>query len=292
MSNKMISKAVQQIMIGSVCKSEEKTLDVLSSIKSTGYDSIELNGFMIKPTPFIVRMLTRIAGMPTGSCGNLDWKMLVNEAGLNVCSIHEDLGSMERDIDSVIKEAKAFNTSNVVVTGMYRFAYNDKNEVIKLSQRLNKVGEELNKNGINLLYHNHNVEFVRFNNEQGEYLQSCPYSLLVNETNENFVNFEFDSYWTVDAGINPVDVMKLLGDRMKLYHITDRGSRLLKSAMTPIIKNDSMELGYGNMDIASLINTAKECCTEAIILESHKNWIDNNPVKSLELSAKYLNART
>ena len=86
--------------------------------------------------------------------------------------------------------------------------------------------------------------------------------------------------------------MKLLGDRMKLYHITDRGSRLLKSAMTPIIKNDSMELGYGNMDIASLINTAKECCVEAIILESHKNWIDNNPVKSLELSAKFLNART
>ena len=50
----MIKKAVQQIMIGSVCKTEENTLKVLNSIKSAGYDSIELNGVMIKPTPFIV----------------------------------------------------------------------------------------------------------------------------------------------------------------------------------------------------------------------------------------------
>ncbi|MDE5670887.1 MAG: sugar phosphate isomerase/epimerase [Eubacterium sp.] len=287
----MVKKAVQQIMIGSVCKTEEKTISTLNSIRSAGYDSIELNGFMIKPTPFIVRLLTKVAGMPTGSAGKFDWKTLINESGLKVCSIHEDLGSIERDIDSIIKEAQTFNTNNVVVTGMYRFAYNDKNEVKSLAQRLNKAGEELKKNGINLLYHNHNIEFVRFDNQQGEYLQNCPYSLLINETNEDFVNFEFDSYWACDAGINPLDIMKILSNRMRCYHITDRGSRLSAAALTPIIKNDSMELGYGNMNIASLIETAKSCNTEAIILESHKNWIDKNPVKSLELSAKYLNAK-
>ena len=174
----MIKKAVQQIMIGSVCKTEENTLKVLNSIKSAGYDSIELNGFMIKPTPFIVRVLTKAAGMPTGSAGKFDWKSLVKESGLEVCSIHEDLGSIENDIDSVINEAHSFNTKNIVVTGMYRFAYNDKNEVKKLVQRLNKAGEELKKNDINLLYHNHNVEFVHFDNQQSEYLQNCPYSLL------------------------------------------------------------------------------------------------------------------
>lgn len=287
----MIKKAVQQIMIGSVCKTEENTLKVLNSIKSAGYDSIELNGFMIKPTPFIVRVLTKAAGMPTGSAGKFDWKSLVKESGLEVCSIHEDLGSIENDIDSVINEAHSFNTKNIAVTGMYRFAYNDKNEVKKLVQRLNKAGEELKKNDINLLYHNHNVEFVHFDNQQSEYLQNCPYSLLINETNEEYVNFEFDSYWACDAGVNPLDIIDILSSRMRCYHITDRGSRLSSASITPIIKNDSMELGCGNMNIASLIEKAKSCNTEAIVLESHKNWIDKNPVKSLEISAKYLNSK-
>ena len=157
--------------------------------------------------------------------------------------------------------------------------------------RSNKAGEELKKNDISLLYHNHNVEFVHFDNQQSEYLQNCPYSLLINKTNEEYVNFEFDSYWACDAGVNPLDIMNILSSRMRCYHITDRGSRLTSASMTPIIKNDSMELGCGNMNIASLIEKAKSCNTEAIILESHKNWIDKNPIKSLELSAKYLNSK-
>lgn len=283
-----INKAVQQIMIGSVCGSEEKALATLKAIKSAGYDSIELNGFMIKPTGFLVRALTKMAGMPTGSCGKFDWHKLTKESGLSVCSVHEDLGSIEHDINAVIEEAKSFNTDKVVVTGMYRFAYNDREEVKKLAQRLNASGEKLKENGISLLYHNHNVEFQSFAGGEHGYLMNCPYSILVNETNPEFVNFEFDSYWTNDSGVNPLDVMKLLGNRMKLYHVTDRGNRSQKPAMTPIIKNDSVELGLGNMNIEELIKTAIDNGAESVILETHKNWIDKNPIKSIEVSGEYL----
>ena len=51
--------------------------------------------------------------------------------------------------------------------------------------------------------------------------------------------------------------MKKLDTRMKLYHINDRGTRLLKPAMTPILKSDSMELGCGNMNLDALIAQAK-----------------------------------
>ena len=59
--------------------------------------------------------------------------------------------------------------------------------------------------------------------------------------------------------------------------------------MTPILKTDSMELGTGNMDLAGLSEIAKENGIEAVILESHRNWIENSPVKSLQLSAQWLN---
>ena len=52
-----------------------------------------------------------------------------------------------------------------------------------------------------------------------------------------------------------------------------------------------MELGTGNMNLDGLKEIAVANGVEAVVLESHKNWIDKDPVKSLELSAKWLNAR-
>ena len=59
-----MKKAVQQIMLGTVTKNEKQTAETLRRIKAAGYDGIELNGFMVKPTSFLVRMLTKAAGMP------------------------------------------------------------------------------------------------------------------------------------------------------------------------------------------------------------------------------------
>ena len=82
--------------------------------------------------------------------------------------------------------------------------------------------------------------------------------------------------------------MGRLGSRMKLWHVTDRGCRQTGPAMTPILKCDSLELGTGNMDLDGLYELARENGVEAVILESHKNWLDKDPVKSLEASAEYL----
>ena len=64
---------------------------------------------------------------------------------------------------------------------------------------------------------------------------------------------------------------------MKLWHINDRGTRMTGSAVTPILKTDSMELGTGNMDLEGLSAIAKKNVIEAVILESHRNWIDHSP---------------
>ena len=47
----MIVKAVQQIMLGKITRTEKETFATLETIKFAGYDGIELNGFMIRPTP-------------------------------------------------------------------------------------------------------------------------------------------------------------------------------------------------------------------------------------------------
>ena len=103
------------------------------------------------------------------------------------------------------------------------------------------------------------------------------------------MNFEFDSYWFTEGGADAKLWMGRLRNRMKLWHINDRGTRMTGPAMTPILKTDSMELGTGNMDLEGMTGIAKENGIEAVILESHRNWIENSPVKSLQLSARWLN---
>ena len=114
------------------------------------------------------------------------------------------------------------------------------------------------------------------------------YDILLSETDPATVGFEFDSYWFTEGGANALFWMKQLGGRMKLWHINDRGTRLSGPAMTPILKSDSMELGYGNMDLLPLVEQAKSVPVEAVILESHRNWVDKSPVKSFQRSAGFL----
>lgn len=275
-------KAVQQIMLGTVTAKESQARDTLAAIRKAGYGGIELNGFMIRPTGLMVRMMTKMAGMPVGKGGRLDWAALVKEAGLSVVSVHEDLGTIRRETSTVIDEARKFGTKYIVVTGMYRFDYSDRAAVSGLAADLNQAGKELAQGGIALLYHNHNCELRKV--EKG----MTAYRLLQEETDPEYVNFEFDSYWPTEAGADALALMRQLGDRMKLYHINDRGTRVAGPSMTPILKSDSMELGYGNMNLEALTEQALAAGVDAVILESHKNWIDKSPIKSIQRSAEFL----
>ena len=274
-------QAIQQFQLRTVLGSEKKARETLQAVKESGYEGIELNGFMIKKMPLIVPLLTKLAGMPIGFSGRFDWKKLIAESGLKVVAIHEDLGSILKDPLEIIEEARAYQTDYIIVTGMFRYDYSSQKAVTQLAEKLNQAGKLLNAGGVQLLYHNHNCEFRRV--ESGK----TAYQLLLEETDPQYVNFEFDSYWAFDAGCDAVEVMKTLGSRMKLMHINDRGNRK-KGKMGSIIKSDGMELGYGNINLKALMETAKKNGVKAIILETHRNWIDNSPVKSFQLSAEFL----
>lgn len=276
-------KAVQQFQLGTVLGTAQQASATLNALKKAGYQGIELCNFMIHPTPFLVRAITKAAGMPVGNGGKLDWKQLIADSGLQVPGVHQYLNSVEQNPDAAIAEAKQFGAKYIVITGMYRFDYTDPANVAALAKRLNEAGAVLGQSGIGLLYHNHNVEFCRMANGQRAY------EYLMENTDPAAVNFEFDSYWAADAGANALAIMQKLGNRLRLYHINDRGCRQKGAAMTPILKMDSMEPGTGCMDLPPLIEAARAANVDAVILESHRNWIDGSPIRSFQLSAEFLN---
>jgi sugar phosphate isomerase/epimerase len=281
-NSKHITTAVQQIMIGTMCNNYDNALQTLLDIKNAGYEAIELNDFMIHKSSMLVKLMTKFSGMPIGDGGKLDWPKLVKESGLKVISLHSDLGSIDKDPKAVADEAKRFGTNTVVITGMYNFDYSSSEEVEKLAKRLNEAGKALEKEGIHLLYHNHNCELQKVANGK------TAYDVIIKETDPKYVNFEFDSYWMADGGANVSALMEQLGSRLKLWHINDRGCTKSGPYMTPILEENATELGYGNMDLDTLSAIAIKNGVKGVILETHKNWVDKDPVKSLQVSAEYM----
>ena len=279
-----MKKAVQQLMLGKTIKSEEQAARILEEIAFAGYDGIELNGFMIQKTPLFVRLLTSVAGMPAGKGGAYDWEALTRNANLKVVALHTDLGTLKKETDAVIGKAKSLSADHVVITGLYRFDYANEQSMTELCSDLNRLGNILHQEDLSLLYHNHNAELMRMNGS-GE----RAFSFLIRNTDPAVVNFEYDSYWIADGGADACAWMELLRDRMRLWHINDRGTRLGSTSYTPILKSDSMELGYGNMPLDRLCEIAKASDVSAVILESHRNYIGGDPLQSIRRSAAYLN---
>jgi len=273
---------VQQLMIGKILKNNNKALSSLEDIKSFGFDYIELDGFMIRKMPLIVKWLTDLSGMPTGNSTKLDWINLVKQSGLNVIAIHEDLGTIENNMDLVIDECSLYACTYVVVTGMYQYDYDSLESLDSLTERLNKAGEALLDNGLHLLYHNHNVEFSRLENGL------TAYEYMICKLDPRYVNFELDAYWATDAGCNVFNIIDLLGSRLKLLHVNDKAKKKKGKAITPIVKYDACELGNGVMDIKGIIEHAEKVGCTTVILEQHKNHIDNDPLKSVRIAGDYL----
>lgn len=280
-----ITTAVQQIMIGTKCNNYDDALQTLLDIKDAGYEAIELNDFMIHKSSILVKLMTKFSGMSIGNGGKLDWLKLIKESGLKVISLHSDLASLENDIKAVADEAKSFGTNTVVITGMYKFDYSNLEEVQNLAKRLNQTGQALSEEGIRLLYHNHNCELQKV--APGK----TAYDVIIEETDPEYVNFEFDSYWMADGGANVPALMEQLGSRIKLWHINDRGCTKSGPYMTPILKENATELGNGNMDLDTLSEIAIRNGVEGVVLETHKNWVDKDPIKSLQVSSEYMKAK-
>ncbi len=278
-----MKKAIQQLMIGPLCKNYKNTLELLKKLKELGFDAIELNSYMIHKTPLFVRILTSLAGMPCGKGGNFNWHKLIKESGLEVSALHTDLDSLTKDTEKIVKEAKEFNTKYIVITGMYNYDYSSIEKLDELVKRLNDVGKKISEEGLMLLYHNHNVEFKRLSN--GELI----FDYLVKNLNPSYCNFEFDTYWALEAGVNVYSLTKKLGKRMKLHHINDRGFKKNGPYITPILKSDSMELGTGTIDLETLIQNDLDNEVDYCVLETHKNFIDKSRMKSIEVSIDYLN---
>ncbi|MBQ8551328.1 MAG: sugar phosphate isomerase/epimerase [Clostridia bacterium] len=189
----------------------------LKQVAEMGYKFVEPAGFFGHSAEDVVAML--------------------KEYGLKLSGTHSSLKDLDENFAETIKYHQAIGNKNYIIPGA---PYTTAAETAVLVEKLNKYKEMLAKEGITLAYHNHDGEFKP--NKDGQIV----HEILQKETD---IDFEIDTYWAFCAGLDPVETITKLKDRVHVIHLKDgtrdrKGLSLgLGEAPVTAVRAKAMELG-------------------------------------------------
>ena len=115
------------------------------------------------------------------------------------------------DVPAVLTYNQTLGNRNIV-NPMGRFTTYD--DLMRQCEYFNKMGKICHEEGMTYLYHNHDHEFRTF---QGKAILD----LIVEHTDPDYLSLELDTFWTMRAGLCPMEQLKHFGKRVKLVHQKD-----------------------------------------------------------------------
>ena len=141
----------------------------------------------------------------------------------------------------------------------------------RVAENLNKGGEICAKNGVQLLYHNHDIEF-RLTEGQ------IPFDTLMAHLDKNNVNIELDLYWITKGDQSAVEYIKKYPGRYPVFHVKD---------MDRTADRGFACVGDGQIDFAEIFGLYKMAGVRHYIVE-HDQPAD--PKACITAAARYLSA--
>ncbi len=128
---------------------------------------------------------------------------------------------------------------------------------LAFARDLNEKGALLNKAGIRIGYHNHNVEFVTLANGQ------TAYDLLLANTDPALVDFELDIGWAASAGHDPVALIKRYERRITQLHLKD----VTTGTASTSLGIHSVDVGQGVIDWKHLLALLRRSNVQHLYVE-------------------------
>ena len=163
----------------------------------------------------------------------------------------------------------------------------DKGKILDFVQKAESVAKRLDEYGIQFYYHNHAVEFQKYD---GELL------LDIIKNNSSKLGFEIDVHWVARAGVNPVEILKNYTGRIGLLHLKDYRIGVVdlngvtdRATYVQRVHNniEFAELGEGTLNIKEIIEAGLLYGSEYFIIEQDDTY-GRDPYESLKISANHL----
>ena len=229
------------------------TFETLKQVSELGYNAVEIS--QVPMTPENVAEI----------------KKAKDELGMEIASLscvvsNEGAGGnddLETKFDKIVEDCKTLEV-DLLRIGMLPFDnMRSLDTVLEFTREANEYAKRLKEHGINLYYHNHHVEFKKYD---GKFMLD----IIAEECPE--LGFELDLHWVQRGGANPIDLIEQYADRTELIHLKDyRVGEIPAEAFEALEEGDIAkfypqfvniiefaELGQGSMDYKAIMEAAIE----------------------------------
>lgn len=213
------------------------------------------------------------------TAGNLDeiWPAL-EKTHLKAVSIHLEHSEPGSALDSTLAGYKQKGFEYVVVPYL-ETARGGPEGVKRISEMLNKIGEQAKSHGLTLCYHNHAHDFTPM-------AGSSPIAMMMEQTQSSLVMLELDVFWASVAGLNPVDVLKKYSGRVPLVHLKDKAKGLGVQYNEKVLATAFKSVGSGSIDFPAVLSAAAAAGVRHYFVEQDET--PGDPIASLRKSYQYL----
>lgn len=198
-------------------------------------------------------------------------KMLDGE-GLVCAATHEPADVILNSPEKIVERLSKLNCRITAYPYPSGVTLDSLDDVKSLAAKLNAAGKVFHDAGMILAYHNHHVEFRRFD---GKLMLDVLYS----ETDPKYLQGEIDTYWVQNGGGDPVQWCERLKGRLPIIHLKDY---VVNAAGAPSMA----EIGYGNLDWSRIIPAAEASGCGWFAVEQDLCEVD--PFLSMKMSFEYL----
>jgi sugar phosphate isomerase/epimerase len=238
-------------------------IETLKAVQKTGYAYVEA------------------AGYDKGKYYDMspkEFKGVLNELGLRPISTHQSSITLKNaDEQFAAAQEAGFKYFVVPIPPMGMFTFDRKTMVMgmkgsvgELAKILNELGEKASAHNLELLYHNHDFEFMP--NEDGV----VPIDYLLEHVNAEHVNFQMDLFWVTKAQADPLSYFEKYPGRFKLWHVKDMGANGL---FAPV--------GEGSIDFKGILKGKEKSGMEYYFVEQDMTF-DKKPLEAIKISHKAL----
>ena len=185
--------------------------------------------------------------------------------------------SLMNDFDKIVADCMRLSC-RLVRMGMMPFsAMASKKALLDFCSRSNEMAARLADQGIALYYHNHHIEFAKYD---GKYI------LDIIRESAPLMKFELDVHWIHRGGKDPVSVLKDYAGLVDLVHLKDyRIGQLPPNAFEFLQAGDRQafmtafegvvqfaEVGEGNLDFKAIIDQSLTSGANYLLIEQDNQY--------------------
>jgi sugar phosphate isomerase/epimerase len=220
--------------------------EAIKGVAEIGYRAVELAGY---------------GNLPSAA----EARKVLNDHGMAVVGSHTNLEALERNLIRVLDDAEALGSPTVVLSFLPESRRKDGDGWRASAAMLDEIGWACRTQGLELAYHHHHFEFLKFDGRYG-------LEILWGHSSPENLKAELDTFWIRYGGEDPAGYVRRLGPRATHLHLKD---------MTP--NRQFGEVGTGTLDFPSILAAAEEAGVRWGIVEQDSTY-NRPPLESLKIS--------